>query len=361
MKSAVIGLGFGDEGKGLIVDYLCSKSNNPLVVRYSGGHQAGHTVVRNNIRHIFSNFGSGTLSHAPTYWSKFCTVDPVGLIKELHILKEKGISPVLFIDKRCPITTPFDIINNRKKDIKNGTCGVGVGTTFEREDNFYSLLAGDILFPSVMKMKLKIIENHYGWVNYQPDFFYEAVNEIVKSSCIVLVDEYFEQQDMIFEGSQGLMLDKNFGFFPHVTRSNVGTKNILAFTNFFQTYLVTRAYQTRHGHGPMTNGDIPHNIIEDPNETNIENEYQGEFRRTLLDVDLLQYAISRDEYINKDENKVLAVTCLDHIKNEYRFTHKGNIVYCNDENDFLEKISSILDIKNLLVSHSPDSSLIQKK
>jgi Adenylosuccinate synthetase len=156
------------------------------------------------------------------------------------------------------------------------------------------------------------------------------------------------------------MLDKNIGFFPNVTRSNVGTKNILSFNNNFRTYLVTRAYQTRHGNGDMTNENIPHNILSNPNETNITNKYQGKFRRTLLDVDLLQYAISRDKYIRDDKNKTLCITCLDHIKNEYRFTHKGNLVYCNDENDFIKRISTILDIKNLLLSHSPDSSLIQK-
>jgi len=114
------------------------------------------------------------------------------------------------------------------------------------------------------------------------------------------------------------------------------------------------------GNGDMTNENIPHNILSNPNETNITNKYQGKFRRTLLDVDLLQYAISRDKYIRDDKNKTLCITCLDHIKNEYRFTHKGNLVYCNDENDFIKRISTILDIKNLLLSHSPDSSLIQK-
>ena len=69
----IIGLGFGDEGKGLITDYFCSKLKNPLVIRFSGGHQVGHTVIYNDIRHMFSNFGSGTLRNIPTYWSKFCT------------------------------------------------------------------------------------------------------------------------------------------------------------------------------------------------------------------------------------------------------------------------------------------------
>lgn len=79
MNSIVIGAGFGDEGKGTMVNYLCKQSNKPLVVRFNGGHQMGHGVVENDVRHIFSNFGSGTLVGAPTYISEFCTVDPVEL------------------------------------------------------------------------------------------------------------------------------------------------------------------------------------------------------------------------------------------------------------------------------------------
>jgi adenylosuccinate synthase len=361
MKSAVIGLGFGDEGKGLITDYLCSKSDNPLVVRYSGGQQAGHTVVRKGVHHIFSNFGSGTLSSAPTYWSKFCTIDPIGLINELRVLLSKGISPTLYIDSACPVTTPYDTLHNQTHDNTNGTCGVGVGSTIAREESFYSLVARDLCFPSVLDFKLKMISEFYKTPNVSLQRFFESVFELIKSSHILIVDGYVDQDNVIFEGSQGLMLDKNIGFFPNVTRGNVGTKNILSFNNNFKTCLVTRAYQTRHGNGIMTNENIPHNILLNPNETNITNKYQGEFRRTLLDVDLLEYAISRDEYIRNDKNKVLAITCLDHIKDEYRFTHKGNVVYCNSENDFIEKISSILDIKKLLISHSPDSSLVQEK
>src|SRR5574343_932195 len=104
---ACIGLGFGDEGKGITVDYLASQSPDSLVVRYSGGQQAGHTVCLNGIRHVFSNFGSGSLRGLPTYWSEHCTVDPVGIMNELNILTEQGINPILYIDGNAPVTTPY--------------------------------------------------------------------------------------------------------------------------------------------------------------------------------------------------------------------------------------------------------------
>ena len=137
LKAAVIGLGFGDEGKGTTTEYLCSQFSNPLVIRFSGGHQAGHTVVHDDVSHIFSNFGSGTLSGYPTYWSKYCTVYPFALLNELEILLEKGITPKLFIDPQCPITTPYDKEYNQLSEKKNkhGSCGVGYSATIEREKN----------------------------------------------------------------------------------------------------------------------------------------------------------------------------------------------------------------------------------
>ncbi|MEM9930725.1 MAG: adenylosuccinate synthetase, partial [Bacteroidota bacterium] len=79
----VLGLAFGDEGKGVTTDYLCRQAERPLVIRFSGGHQAGHTVVSpQGRRHVFSNFGAGTLAGAPTFWSKYCTFHPVGYANE---------------------------------------------------------------------------------------------------------------------------------------------------------------------------------------------------------------------------------------------------------------------------------------
>ena len=113
MRAAVIGLGFGDEGKGMVTSYLSSYYKNPMVVRYSGGHQAGHTVHHNGINHTFANFGCGTLHGCPTYWSPYCTVEPVGLIREFSILADKLCedfdSMKIYIHNDCPVTTPFDI------------------------------------------------------------------------------------------------------------------------------------------------------------------------------------------------------------------------------------------------------------
>jgi len=356
----VIGACYGDEGKGLVVDYLVSKSRKPLVVRFSGGHQCTHTVCHENISHVFASFGSGTLRGAPTLIDYACVIDPVSIINELDVLIKKDIVPHLYINRHCPVTTPYDIAYNRMQGSLHGTCGVGLGATKQREEDNYLLHFEDLLYPTVLKIKLEMIKEYYHKLtthqrNLCTDAYYDMTAYQKQN---INIDEFFECcarlldianitplspknfKSMIFEGSQGLLLDQEIGFFPHVTRDCVSTERIAQFNP--KVFLVTRAYQTRHGNGPMTNEHIPHNIKDNPDETNKENEYQGKFRKSLLDLDLLLYGMMKDTYISKTKNRALVITCLDHIVDEYRFTFEGNIIYCDNERDFVKKISIIV-------------------
>lgn len=349
---AVIGLGFGDEGKGIATDYLCSNSSgNTLVVRFSGGHQAGHTVNCNGVRHVFSNFGSGTIRGIPTYWSKFCTIDPVGIIREMEILKQQNISPTLFIDQDCPIVTPYDKFKNQIEAIhnENGSCGVGFGTTIEREENLCSFTFGDLMkYPEVAAIKFQLVGRYYKWIadNNDLEEFKSCCDKLRESPNVKIPDRDAINDgydNYIFEGSQGLLLDKDIGFFPHVTRGNTGTKNLLRIASLPELYLVTRAYQTRHGNGPMTNEGAGHNIKIDTQETNQTNTYQGPFRRSVLDLDLLLYGMEKDEGINRlDKN--LVITCLDHVVGNWKFTLGGKLNVCSSEDVFVDKIKTALGI-----------------
>jgi len=362
---AVIGLGFGDEGKGLVTNYL----EGSLVIRYSGGQQAGHNVVlKDGKSHIFSNFGSGTLKGIPTYWSKFCTVDPVGMMNELNDLLENGFNPVLYIDGDSPITTPYDKYHNSNNvaDLNHGTCGVGVGSTFNREEHFYHLTFSDIFNSWILDTKLNNIAKYYGYLSHelieQVEEFLIMCDEMVKSGNFHLVygiPDGFDEDGYVFEGSQGLLLDQHYGFFPHVTRCNVGTTNILEMVTdkSFELFLVTRAYQTRHGNGPMTNDNIDFDV-NNPNETNVDNEYQGKFRKSILDVSLLEYGINKDKYI-RENPKNLVITCLDQV-DEYTFTYDGLMVLCDDEDEFVKRISDILNIDSVYISKSNVSENIKK-
>ena len=361
---AVIGAGFGDEGKGLFTDYLCRSAEQPLVIRFSGGQQAGHTVIFDGVRHVFSNFGAGTLQGVPCYFSRFCTIDPVGIVNELDTLLAQGAEPLLYIDGACPVTTPYDICYNQQHH-PHGSCGVGVGATLNREEHFYSLTFADLFYPWVLETRLELIKEFYqGYTDVVLEDFLQCCSLISRSPWVEMSRGIPSGQfsDYIYEGSQGLLLDQHYGFFPYVTRSNTGTKNILSLCGEHspELYLITRAYQTRHGKGPLSHEALPHNIKKNPLETNICNPFQGEFRRSLLDLSLLEYALARDNLIAADLNKSLVITCLDHMRDEYRFILNGQIIHCDNEQDFVQRIAEQLRIRTVYTSSSDTADMICK-
>lgn len=362
-QRAVIGLGFGDEGKGITTDYLARLNPLALVVRYSGGQQAGHTVVTDVGRHVFANFGSGTLRGNPTYVSSQCTIDPVGIMREFATLGEMGIIPRLMIDANAPVTTPYDKLDNRDKDLLNGTTGAGVGPTKKREAAHYSLLAGDLLYPSIVKEKLSLICTYYGWRQdwHESEVieFNDAVTALrpyLNSGGTISIENGLPYSSQyIYEGSQGLMLDPMIGFFPHVTSSRTGMAGIKPVSwmgELHEVYYVTRAYLTRHGNGPLPNEDIPNAIKIDPSETNQSHVYQGDFRRAYLDLDIILYAMNKDRWLGVA--RVLVITCLDHLT-EHVLTHRGLTMKFPDEGKFVEYIASALSINRVILSRSNNS------
>jgi adenylosuccinate synthase len=371
--SIVIGALYGDEGKGSFVNYLCSQTIKPLVIRFNGGHQVGHTVVNNDgTKHVFSNFGSGTLQNTPTYWSEYCTVSPVGIQKEGRILNELGIEPELYLNANAMVTTPFDILQNHKLEASNnhGSVGVGFGTTIQRNEDNYRLYVRDLQYSKIRDEKLKLIINNYYNLPFNPACAYQnketrKIYDNFIAACDDLIGRYeiindlkshgLYNHDMIFEGAQGIMLDKNYGFFPHVTRSNTTSKNALEIIKTIplnvdiNTYYITRAYQTRHGNGYMTNegSDISY-IKNNPKETNVEG-FQGEFRKSILDLDVLNYAISCDKYHNPDmfSKKKLVITCLDQVPENIPITVNGVKGVAN-----YEQISRFCKIKHVFPVYS---------
>lgn len=338
--SIVLGMGFGDEGKGATVNALCEKPKDTIVVRFNGGHQVGHTVVYDdgvhNIRHAFSNFGSGTLKGVPTYWSEYCTVNPVAVKREGDVLRALGINPIIFYNANAMVTTPFDIFWNKDKsnDANNhGTVGVGFGATINRNKDMYHLYIRDLLYPTIRDAKLENIRKYYaGKMSVVGGEYLEKLLDDFRNASEDLVHRYaiydnFESLkafdcDLIFEGGQGILLDMDYGFFPHVTYSNTTSKNAVelltkwGMTNRnISTYYITRAYQTRHGNGPMTNEGMDISYIK-PNamETNVDTGSQGVFRKSVLDVELLKYALKCDDYHRlRDSRKYLVITCMDQV------------------------------------------------
>ena len=132
-----VDLGFGDAGKGSIIDFLAREHNAHTVVRFNGGAQAGHRVVAKQGEHVFSQFGSGTLAGARTHLSRFMLVEPLAMLAEAEHLMQLGIRDpfgMVTIDEKALITTPFQRAVNRLKELargngRHGSCGMGIGET----------------------------------------------------------------------------------------------------------------------------------------------------------------------------------------------------------------------------------------
>lgn len=368
---AVIGLGYGDEGKGVVTEYLCSQNpDSTIVVRFSGGHQCGHKVTKGTTEHIFSNFGSGTLSGCPTCWSRYCTFDPVGLWNEYKILKAKGITPKIYVHRFCPVVTPYDVFVGRNGvEIEHGTTGTGFFRTLKRTEEGPALYATEMLSSVNFEIAKKLydIQKYYGIKRINFDIFWEAVRGIRTENFTTVRDEHFyPHQTKIFEGSQGLMLDPNIGYMPHCTPSDISPHNIFKIGySLDEIYLVTRAYQTRHGNGPLTYEglDFP-KLINTEKETNVYDKYQGEFRKSILDLGHLMHAKERgiDEVVPKDTKINLVVTCVDQMS-EYH-VYDDNILkrYVFDNvNRFVKFLGERLNINgDLYINDSPCSDTVRR-
>lgn len=368
---AVIGLGFGDEGKGVVTDFLCSRDrDNAVVVRFSGGHQCGHKVVREDgTEHIFSNFGSGTFRGCPTYWSKYCTFEPVGFWKEYSLLRQEGFIPSITIHPACPVTTIYDVYANRNSvEVEHGTTGTGFFRTKKRhlQDNLTFTVAQCLQSSwDVVMNKLDRISDYYGFeerLNIGP--FVEACFEVRHLlGRGVRVGDLRPHPYMVFEGSQGLLLDQAIGTFPHVTPSDVTPHNAQQLIGELdEIYLVTRVYQTRHGNGPMTNTDRPVQLVNTECETNKHNKYQGEFRTAVLDLDQLWYAKSMgiDKVVSPPTRVNLVMTCADQMTTYFVSTGK-ELKGFTDVDEFVKFIGKELEIiGSLYVNTSPLSSTIRE-
>jgi len=354
--SIVVGLGWGDEGKGLTTDYLCSKLPNPIVVRFSGGQQAGHTVKIGELKHTFANFGSGTLQGYASYFSEHTTIYPVTMYREYNILLDKGVKPKVYIHPLAKITTPFDVFANRECEdtLEHGTCGQGVGKTMKRHlESPIQIYAIDLLNIETLVEKMVSVAIWYGydendvikWLDEEGERFGKAVKEM--PFIITDYNMLRDYENIIFEGSQGILLDMNHGVFPFVTFANTTSKNAQEICDILgieerTVYEVTRAYHTRHGNGPFTENPIK--LQNNEEENNKYNSYQLAFKTSKLDYNLLNHARRIENLYSKDCPKVLVVTCNDQIPEENAF----------DENK-LEHLPHLL-----LKSFSPDSKHMQE-
>lgn len=345
----VIGLGYGDEGKGVVTARLASNwGRNTVVVRFSGTSQASHHVVYGDKEHRFSHVGAGAFSNAKTYWAKTAYTDPPSLINELADLKMKGLNPLVLLSNESPLILPYDVLSTQIRDniLKHGTTGGGLYSAFKREERGIHMPTSLINYPNILRAKLHELSNYYEQqlkdlgvkdsvlyeYNYNLNPAIGIFMDSIKSNNINIIEKndlaLFRNIDAwIFEGSQGIMLDKDFGIFPNVTPSKTTAEYALKFisearkfdpkvSNTVNIHYVTRTFATRHGNGPLFGEYLNFNFVD---EVNKANEFQGNIKYAELDLESLQYALTSarkcySDYpeLNIVENVVM--TCYDAYK-----------------------------------------------
>ena len=297
-KSIVLGLTFGDEGKGVTTQWLCQQalkySRKPVIFRFNGGPQAAHTINLKGQEHICSSYGSGVLLGIPTYYTRDMFFDPICAYNEYKTLER--FNPRLYINE-CKIITPYDVTVGRynSKVLSDGTCGKGIYQTFKRYADTCPSFSrvGD---RNSIFAYLESVRNYYGLsaLTEMDELFWEDWKSLPFDSYVPPKD----LDEVIYEGAQGLLLDMDYGYYPNVTPSHTGLFNLEEETlRNADVYLVTRTYTTRHGNGYIPKYALSWNMT-DKHETNVCNPFQGEFKTGILDVDTIYDAIARHHLDN---------------------------------------------------------------
>jgi adenylosuccinate synthase len=336
----VAGLGYGDEGKGSVVDYLARTRKADLVVRYNGGHQAAHHVIgRGGLRHCFSQFGSGTFSGARTYLSRFVSIQPLALAREAAALRlHHGVGDprsLLTVSPECPVVTPYHRIYNQALELArgrdaHGTCGLGVGALREdREAGAEVILAealGDapamsrIMAATEERLRARAKGAGAAWPledrEWTPGRWAAAYAAAWSSGARIGFSQLVpDAETAVFEGAQGVLLDERFGFHPHTTWSSCTFGNAEVLLDEVGCDVdtkvgVTRAFATRHGAGPFPSEDRELDATSlSAGESNGQGDWQGRFRFGHMDLVLLRYALNIVAGVD-----VLALTCLDRVR-----------------------------------------------
>lgn len=340
--ASVLGLGFGDCGKGHFIDALTRRWQAHTVVRFNGGAQAGHNVVEAAVtgqaarHHTFSQFGAGTfVPDTHTVLLDPMIVHPTALLVEAEALGGVGIHDALVrlrIDARCRITTPYHQAAGRLRErlrgaAAHGTCGVGVGETVRHalelptevlryEDlaragaaetidrlqairqtllaEFSALCREDSQWGATEEFEALRDETlAVRWLNVAR----AVTRQCPPMSADELGDRLTLPGCVLFEGAQGVLLDEWRGFHPHTTWSSIHTAALegaaagLGIDAEIEHYGVLRTYLTRHGAGPLpTHDEALDAVLPEPHNSGAG--WQGAFRRGHPDAVLLRYALA---------------------------------------------------------------------
>ena len=273
----ILGSQWGDEGKGKIVDLLTEKVD--YVIRYQGGHNAGHTLVVDGKKTALHLIPSGILRpHVRCVIGNGVVLSPEALTQEIRMLEERGHSVIdrLHVSTNCPLILRVHVALDQAREAargnaKIGTTGRGIGPAYEDKVSRRGLRVADTADPAAFSEKVRELMEYHNftltnWYRVKPVDVESMIEETVeavsyfKTAVCDTVDLIHRCRRngkiMLFEGAQGSLLDIDHGTYPFVTSSNTTAGGVATGSGLGPRYIdsilgITKAYATRVGSGPM--------------------------------------------------------------------------------------------------------------
>ena len=413
MKKSLILVGtqWGDEGKGKIVDFYSKKFD--AVCRFQGGHNAGHTIYKEEEKFVLHLIPSGIFyDHVSCFIGQGVILSIDSLLEEIEQLEQKGINleGKLRISRYCSLLLPLHAkIDQLREDNKNsiGTTRRGIGPAYEDKTARRSIKAFDLEDNDLLETKLKSLVEYYNYqiqnIHDSEPFVYEEVyNELMQSYkkaakyfgdvTDTLENIYDQGGNILYEGAQGTLLDVDYGTYPYVTSSNTLATSVGIGSGFPKSIYsdvlgVAKAYTTRVGAGPFPTElfcDVGQKIAELGHEFGATT---GRPRRCgWLDLVALKYSAKLNNLTELCITKLDVLDAFDEIKAcigykvngeetpfKSRLLHKAKPIYkdfkgwncslANCENydslpdkakDFLNFIENFVGVKISLISNGPN-------
>ena len=273
-NTLILGLQWGDEGKGKIVDNLSESTD--AVCRFQGGHNAGHTIKVNGEKNVLHLIPSGILhKNAKCLIGNGVVLALDALDKEINELKEKNVEfeDRFFISSACSLILPSHISIDKVRDKKEsiGTTGRGIGPAYEDKVGRRAVRFGDLGNEELLKNKIKSLVNYHNSIlveihDHEPHDIEEIFNEVIKYKhlydcyCVDSQDLMYgwikEKKSILFEGAQGTLLDIDHGTYPYVTSSSTTAGGVSTGLGIGPKFIdkiigISKAYATRVGEGPF--------------------------------------------------------------------------------------------------------------
>lgn len=276
----VVGTQWGDEGKGKVVDWLTPHAQ--AVVRFQGGHNAGHTLVIKGVKTALQLIPSGIMRDGVAcYIGNGVVLDPTHLLSEIERLEKAGVEvrSRLYISESCPLILPFHVEVDKAREAlressgsgKIGTTGKGIGPAYEDKVARRALRVQDLKHPERFAKKLSELLALHNFalsgylksnaLEFQPIYdqamkMAEVLKPMMADVGYMLHKAHLAGQNILFEGAQGTLLDIDHGTYPYVTSSNCVAGNAAAGAGVGPQMLhymlgITKAYTTRVGSGPF--------------------------------------------------------------------------------------------------------------